>query len=279
MEEIKQSRIIKPPSRKIWLKERLSRFRPVVFLKKNLPIFLFLLLLLISFLVGLWNIKNFEILEESGGEIDENVSRMVEEYLKKNVKGKNFFLIHSNKLGEDLVENIPFIKFASVSKNVPNSILIVLDVLTPEFVAYTGDNRCTLLSIEGNVLENLCEDEEDIKKCCENYHSEKNIAVFKSKDLSIAKLSSGKERLLVMETLSKVIKVIRSFDIKVKEITLSENVVDFKDQEDRITRFTLSDEIEVQLARYFIVMGKIKSEKVRHTLVDVRFKRPVVKTN
>lgn len=279
MEEIKQSRIIKPPSRKIWLKERLSRFRPVVFLKKNLPIFLFLLLLLISFLVGLWNIKNFEILEESGGEIDENVSRMVGEYLKKNVKGKNFFLIHSNKLGEDLVENIPFIKFASVSKNVPNSILIVLDVLTPEFVAYTGDNRCTLLSLEGNVLENLCEDEEDIRKCCENYHSKKNIAVFKSKDLSIAKLSSGKERLLVMETLSKVIKVIRSFDIKVKEITLSENVVDFKDQEDRITRFTLSDEIEVQLARYFIVMGKIKSEKVRHTLVDVRFKRPVVKTN
>ena len=263
MEEIKQSRMIRPPSRKIWLKERLSRFRPVVFLKKNLPIFLFLLLLLISFLVGLWDIKNFEILEESGGEIDENVSRMVEEYLKKNVKGKNFFLIHSNKLGEDLVENIPFIKFASVSKNVPNSILIVLDVFTPEFVAYTGDNRCSLLSLEGDVLKSLCEDEEDIKKCCEEYHFEKNTTLFKSNDLSIAKLSGGREKLLVMENLSKIVKVIKSFDIGVKEVTLSENVVDFKDQEDRVTRFTLSDEIEVQLARYFIVMGKISWRRLR----------------
>ncbi len=278
MEEIKQSRIIKPPSRKIWLKERLSRFRPVVFLKKNLPIFLFLLLLLISFLVGLWDIKNFEILEESGGEIDENVSRMVEEYLKKNVKGKNFFLIHSNELGKDLVENIPFIKFASVSKNVPNSILIVLDVLTPEFVAYTGDNRCTLLSIEGNVLENLCEDEEEnIEKCCTSYHLEKNLAFFKSSNLSIAKLSSGREKLLIMETISKIVKVIKSFDIGVKEVTLSENVIDFKDIEGKIFRFTLSDDIDIQLARYFIVMGKIRSENIKYTLVDVRFIRPVVK--
>lgn len=276
MEEIRERRIIKTSNRN-WFKERISRFRPVVFLKKNLPIILFLLILIVSIVAGLWNIRKFEILQEDGGEVDKKVQKMVGDYLEEEIKGKNFFSIHSSKLAKELVNEISYVQFATISKNVPNSLVVVLKTFPPKIVAYTKDSRCTLLSVEGIVLENLCEDEEDKGACCEDFHSKNIYYLFRSNDVAVAKLDTGGEKLLVMETISKIVKIVGSFEIDIKEITLSENVVEIKDGEDRISRFTLSGDIEEQLARYFVVMGKVRSENIGYKEIDARFNRPVVK--
>ncbi len=276
MDEIRERRIIKT-SNKNWFKERMSRFRPIVFLKKNLPILVFLLLLVISILAGLWNIRKFEILQEDGGEVDGKVHKIVEDYLKKEIKGRNFFSIHSSKLAKELADEISYVQFATVSKNVPNSLVVVLKTFPPKIVAYTKDSRCTLLSVDGVVLENLCEQEEDISACCIDFHSKGSYYLFQSNDVDIAKLDSGGEKLLVMETISKIIKIVRSFEIDIKEVSLKENIVEIKDDKERIARFTLSGDIEEQLARYFVVMGKVRSESMEYKEVDARFNRPVVK--
>jgi hypothetical protein len=223
----------------------------------------------ISILAGLWNIRKFEILQEDGGEVDGKVHKIVEDYLKKEIKGRNFFSIHSSKLAKELADEI--------SKNVPNSLVVVLKTFPPKIVAYTKDSRCTLLSVDGVVLENLCEQEEDISACCIDFHSKGSYYLFQSNDVDIAKLDSGGEKLLVMETISKIIKIVRSFEIDIKEVSLKENIVEIKDDKERIARFTLSGDIEEQLARYFVVMGKVRSESMEYKEVDARFNRPVVK--
>jgi len=277
MEEIIERKSNIKATSNSWFKERISRFKPVIFLKKNFPIILFLLLFAISIVVGIWNIKEYEILDTEGEQIDEKTTQVIEEYLKKNVTGKNFFLVNSNNLAKSIVENLTYVKYVNVSKLVPNKILIKLDLYTPRFVAMTGTDKCVLLSSESTLLEELCLDSEDISVCCTDFVKESNYIFFKSEEVEIADISQGKQSLLIMDTVVKILKIVESFGDKVKEIYVENGVVDIIDEHGRVSRFSVSDDITIQLARYFVTMGKIRHEGMKYSIIDVRFERPVVR--
>lgn len=260
-----------------WFKERMSRFKPVIFLKKNFPVILFVFLFSLSIAIGIWNIKKYEILDIEGNQIDEKTTQVVEEYLKENVTGKNFFLVNSNNLSKSLVENLAYVKYANVSKLVPNKMVINLELYTPKFVALTGTDNCVLLSSESTLLEELCLDSEDISACCTEYVKESNFVFFKSEEVEISDISKGKKSLLIMNTVVKILKIVESFGDKVKEVYVENGVVDVIDEHGRIGRFSVTDNVTTQLARYFVTMGKVRHEGMKYSIIDVRFERPVVK--
>ena len=262
---------------KIWLKERISRFRPVVFIKKNLPIFLFLLFFFLSLIFGVWKIRKYEIYDENWKMLDEKVNELVSDYLNTHILGDNFFLTYTHKVSEDLCSNISYVKSAEVSKSVPNKLTLLLTVFQPKSVMLGRDNKCRLLSQDGVVLEEICKDSEDVSKCCVDFISNGNYYLFRSEDVDISQSSDKKERLLVMRDISNIVRIVESFGNRIKEITLKDGVVDIVDSEGRVSRFTVSEDIHLQTARYFLVMGKIRSDAMSYSLIDVRFERPVVK--
>jgi len=277
MEEIIKRKANIKGTTKSWFKERLVRFKPVVFIKKNLPIFIFIILFFLSLLFRIWNIKKYEIYDISGTPADENVTKLVSDYLDKNVIGKNFFLINSVSLSDELVKNISYINYINISKLVPNKLVIMLDLFSPKFVALIGTEKCSLLSLEGIVLEELCLESEDITNCCTEYVKDTSYSFFKSEEMDFADITSGKRSLLVIDTISKMIKIVESFGVSIKEVYLEQNIIDIIDEEGRVSRFSLSDNLTTQLARYFVVMRKIRQDEMKYSIIDVRFERPVVK--
>ena len=277
MEEIIERKANIKGTTKSWFKERLSRFKPVVFIKKNLPIFIFIILFLLSLLFRIWDIKKYEIYDISGTPADTGVSKLVSDYLDKNVLGKNFFFINSVSLSDELARNISYINYVNISKLVPNRLVIMLDLFSPKFVALIGTEKCSLLSLEGIVLEELCLESEDITNCCTEYVKDTSYSFFKSEEMDFADITSGKRSLLVIDTISKMIKIVESFGGSIKEVYLEQNIIDIIDEEGRVSRFSLSDNLTTQLARYFVVMRKIRQDEMKYSIIDVRFERPVVK--
>jgi hypothetical protein len=277
MEEIIERKANIKGTTKSWFKERLSRFKPVVFIKKNLPIFIFIILFLLSLLFHIWDIKKYDIYDISGTPADTGVSKLVSDYLDKNVLGKNFFFINSVSLSDELARNISYINYVNISKLVPNRLVIMLDLFSPKFVALIGTEKCSLLSLEGIVLEELCLESEDIKNCCTEYVKDTPYSFFKSEEMDFADITSGKRSLLVIDTISKMIKIVESFGGSIKEVYLEQNIIDIIDEEGRVSRFSLSDNLTTQLARYFVVMRKIRQDEMKYSIIDVRFERPVVK--
>lgn len=268
---------IKMKSPKNWFSERISRFKPVVFLKQNLPFFLFILILAISFIAGFWNIRKYNIHDIDGMELEGKPFTLVNEYLEKNIEGKNFFSVYSKDLEQDITKKISYVKSARVGKIAPNKLEISLEIERAKVLFLDKENKCNILSDNGIVLEQLCTETEDVPLCCTNYASDGRYYIFKSEEAEISDVKNGKEQLLVMNNIVNIVKIVESFGYKVKEINQNENVLHIIDVDGRNHFFTLADDIETQLARYSVVMGKVKGDEMPFNSIDVRFEKPVLK--
>lgn len=260
---------------KSFFKERILRFRPIVFLKKNILPISILLILLLSFLLGFWNVKKYEMYNYNGNEIETKVYTIIETYIKENIIGKNFFKIYSNTTENEILKSISYVKSVKIEKSIPNKIILFIDIYKPKSVAYVKSNKCYLLSSEGIVLEELCT--EGDTTCCTEYSSTNNLYFFSSKDVDIAEIQDEKKKLLIMDDIEKIVTIIETFGYSIKNITLEDNLVEITDTENHISKFSTSYDIDTQLQRYYAVMGKIKSDSISFISLDVRFERPVMK--
>ena len=260
-----------------WFLERISRFKPIVFFKKRLLLTIFTGLFILSTLLGLWNVKKFSLYNLDGSILEDKISQLVIEYLEKNIKGENFFLIYSGKLSEELIRNISYVRQTSISKILPNRINIVLELYEPRIVSFTEGQKCSLLSIEGVLLEDLCADNESKNICCKEQSKKSNQIFLESDEVNLSDIEMGKKSLLVMNSISKIVYIIESFGPRVKEVYIKEGVIDVLDENSRLYRFSITDDILVQLSRLFVTMGKVRQDTIQYSIIDVRFERPVLK--
>jgi len=255
--------------------EKVSRFKPVAFIRKNLFVTIVILLIIVTNLVGIWNIKKYEIFDVSGSEIPSNIVNDIAKYIEENSKGENFFLLSPSKLNAELISNISYIKSANVQKSLPNKLEIFVETYKPELLSVLNGDQCYVLSNEGIMLERVCEGEAN--DCCMNYIETNKLYLLTSSSVDISKLESGKEKLLVMDSISKVAKITQSLGYAIEEVTLSGDILEIKVADNRVLRFSMGEDLDVQLERLVIVAGKIKSDKIKLKSLDVRFERPVIK--
>ena len=261
---------------KKFIKERLSRSRVVVFFKKNSVVIIILFLIILSFLFGLWNIQKYEIYSSDGGEVSPKVEQMVREYLDKNVIGKNYFELYTETLEKEIENNLSYIESVEVRKNIPNTLMFFVEEYVPKLVVQTQSGKCYLLSKNGVVLEELCRDSTEID-CCVNYSSANGKYMFNALDTEVVKNGQEKMKLLIMEDIKDIIKVVEIFNIDIQGITLEKNVLKITDTEGRVIIFSMNGDIKVQLERFYLVMSKIKKDSTDFDSIDVRFERPVMK--
>ena len=263
--------------KKSFLKERIMRFKIVALIKRNLPLSSFLFLLMLSFLFGFWDVRKYELYDLGGGVVSEGISSSVSKYLKENVTGENFFLLNLSSLEKDLYLDIPKLKSVRIEKVAPNKLVLFLETFDEKYVAYLRDQKCYLLAQEGIVLDSICEDEEVGKECCKQYAIDNSLTYFFSEKVEPSIFEDDKDRLLIMEEVGKIVKVVEKFNYRIKRIVLNEEIVELYDEGDRIFRFTISADIDTQLKRFIVVAGKVNSEEMDFSSLDLRFERPVMR--
>lgn len=255
--------------------DKVFRFKPVTFIKKNLFVTIVILLIVITNLLGIWNIKKYEIYDISGIEVPGNIVNETSRHIDENSLGENFFLLSPSELNKELVSKISYIKSADVKKSLPNKLEIFVEIYQPELLSVLNGDQCYVLSSEGIMLERVCEGEST--DCCMSYIETNGLYLLTSSSVDISKLENGKEKLLVMESISMVTKITESLGYGIKSVTLSGDILELNTTDDKILRFSMGEDLDTQLERLVIVAGKIKSDKIKLKSLDVRFERPVIK--
>lgn len=262
-------------SSKNFFKERILRYPIVVFIRKNRFLFSFLLILAITFLLGLWNISRLEINELKGGDLDKQTQEKIIEYMEENIYGQNYFQLLPNNVGNEMYLNIAQIREIRVEKVIPNKVVLFLEEYEPKYAALLKNKNCSILSNDGALLKVECEDVED--SCCEEYAAENSLIYFTSPDVEVSIFDDEKDRLLIMEQIAKAVKVVETFRYNIDSITLSNNILEIIDEEGRTFRFSTADDMNLQLKRFIVVVAKVKSEYMEIGSLDLRFERPVMK--
>ncbi|MBP6921920.1 hypothetical protein KBB69_01095 [Candidatus Dojkabacteria bacterium] len=260
-----------------WLKEKLSRFKPIVFLRKRLLLTIFTSIFILSLLIGFWDISKFSLYNQNGKILEGDISREILSYLEENVSGKNFFSVYSGSVSNELVRNISFVKSATVSKLAPNKLNILVDIYEDRIVSLTEKDSCSLLSIEGVFLRELCSESSERVACCKEDSKKSNYIFFQSEEVGLSNVENNKRALMVMETIKKAVLLVESFDNIISEIYVKDGLIDLLDNQGRLYRFELSNNLDIQLARFFVTMGKVREESIQYSIIDVRFERPVLK--
>lgn len=259
---------------KKFLKEKILRYKPVRFLKKNVILFSFLVLLLLTILIGVWDISRYEIYDLDGNTLTTGTEGEIELYIEENILGQNYFQLLPNVESREMYLNISRIKKVRMEKVIPNRIILFVQEHDPVYAAFLKSEICTVLSEQGVVLDTVCE--EEAVECCREYAEENSLIFFESLDVEISMFDDEKDKLLVMDEIAKVVKVAQAFKYEIEETALKDSILELSEKEGRIFRFTIADNIDIQLRRFIVVVTKIKSEYMEIGTLDVRFERPVM---
>lgn len=256
-------------------KDRILRFKPVAFIKKNLPIFIILLIFLITILVGVWNIKKYTVTDLNGLYISPAISSLIDKYMEEKLIGKNYFSFSTTTVEKDMLSSVPYINQVNIEKVVPNKLEIFVDLYVPSSTALVRDSECYLLSAEGIVLDTICK--EDTVNCCKNYASENSLYNFSSSEVDKSSAANGKQKLLIMESIYKVVKVLSTYKYEVKNVTLKATILEITLKTDQTFKFSMAEDLDLQLERFIAVANRVKSDNLEFKSIDFRFERPVLK--
>jgi cell division septal protein FtsQ len=252
------------------VKERIFRFKPICFLRNNwLPIIIILVLLL-SFVLGVWSIKSYTLTDMDGLIVPQDVQEQVSKYMEENLMGKNYFMFSSNTYEQGLKNAIPYIKDVRIEKLIPNKLEIFVSVYSPVCSAYLKEDKCYLLSSEGYILNQICTD--DTQNCCTKYAEDNSLYVFSSPSVSI----SGSQ-LLIMEDISKIVKIVQTYKYTIARISLDNSEIVVTLDSGQFFNFTTSQDLDTQLTRFVAVVNDVKSDNLEFKSIDFRFERPVLK--
>jgi hypothetical protein len=270
--------VVKKRSKK-FLKERILRYGPVVFIRKNIFLFSFLTIFLLTLILGLWDISKYEVYDLDGNEVESLLYSQMQEYIKENIYGENYFLFSPSTVRQDMYLSISRLKSVRIEKSIPNKLIFFVEIYEPKYTTFLKTKKCNILSSEGIVLEQICKDDQgdSTQECCKEYVKNNSLVFFSSPDVEISVLDNDKDRLLILEEIKKVVTVVEAFKYEIEDITLENDILEVKDNEGRIFRFTIADDINVQLKRFMVVIGRIKSDYMEVGTLDLRFERPVMK--
>ncbi len=249
--------------RKEAIVNRIKRISVVVFIKKYIIFFILLLILLISLLLGFWNVREIQFsLEEESYSEELLLNESVED-----IKGKNIFLVSPLELEKKLMKENGFVKKVYIEKRVPSKIFIRVQEYTPAYIGYSS-NRCVLFSQEGVHIKEICKD--CLEGCMES--ATEYSAVFV---LSDATLENSK-RLILYSEFNDILKVLDTFGYEITSIDIVEGISTFKSSNENIFIFDITNDLDIQLSRMYLVGQKINSENIIFKSLDLRFVRPVM---
>ena len=130
---------------------KVKRASIVLYIRKFLPIVIIVFLIGMSFLLGFWNVREFEydtdrLVNVTRSELDS----YVREYL-----GRNIFSISPSQIEKDILESNGYINRVNVKKVLPDKLRVDIQEYIPYYSGYSSDS-CLIFSKEGVLLAEIC---------------------------------------------------------------------------------------------------------------------------
>ncbi len=242
---------------------KVKRVPLIIFLKKILPIIVFLAILGVSFLIGFWNVKWFQY---SSTEFKNITTQELDSYIEE-YRGKNIFLLSQRLVENTLKESNGYIKKVYIKKSLPRKLLINIEEYTPLYIGYSSES-CLLFADTGELISTICE---ECEVECTQYASDYNYTLIISESL----LESG-GKLIYYEEVYKVERVLSTFKYEIDTLEISDGISVFKDRDNHSFIFDLTNNLETQLARMLLIGEKINQDMIKYSSIDLRFERPVM---
>lgn len=242
---------------------KVRRVPVVVFMKRNFPVIVFLIVLSISFLLGLWNVKNFEYLNSK---LDNVSIKEIDSYLSIYL-GRNIFSLRPNDVTDTIIHSNGFVKKVTIKKVLPSTLSISIDEFPPVYMGYSS-NSCLLFANTGELIKEICKEcEQECKK-----ESETNEMIYISSNSVI----ESNDKLIFFEEIFKITTLLEEFNYSISSLTIEDGICTFKDTLQHTFIFDLTNQLDVQLARMYLVGTKINKDMIQYTTLDLRFDRPVM---
>ncbi len=241
---------------------RIRRVPFVVFLKKILPVIIFLLLLFLSFVFGLWNVRSFEYIDS---ELRNVSTEELDSYLSEYI-GRNIFLIKPIDIQKSILEGNGYVREVQVKKVLPSKLRITIKEFTPLYIGYSSD-VCLLFADTGEEIAQICS---ECKQECTGNETE--LVTITSESI----LENNGKLIFYME-IYRIQKVLSVFNYQIVGIQINDGIAIFSDLEGHTFLFDISYELEEQLARMYLVGQKIDMDIMKFKSLDLRFERPVMK--
>jgi hypothetical protein len=243
---------------------KVRRFPLVIFLKKIFPILAILLIFVITLLIGVWDIKEFKYSDSEFVNISkEQIDSYVESFL-----GNNIFLIDPSDIENEIKKGNGYISKVYAKKILPNKIGISFTEYEVRYTGYSSD-VCHFFSKEGIRLEELCKECES--ECMEYATSIESVYIS-----SESVLESG-NLLIYREEFEKISKLLSQFGYDINDINIVKGISTITDTKDHTFIFDISNDLDIQLSRMYLVGEKINEQEINFKSLDLRFERPVMK--
>ncbi len=242
---------------------RVKRVPFVVFLKRILPLLLSIFIIFLSFIFGLWNVKKF----------DYNISKPknvtteeLDSYLSV-IKGRNIFILNPNEVINTILNSNGFVKEVTVKKILPSTLQINIKEYSPFYIGYSS-NRCILFADTGELIKEIC------KECETGCRRESDTS--KMVYINSNSVIESNDRLIFFEEIYKVESLLFEFNYSISTLSIMDGIAIFKDTQEHSFTFDLSNQLEDQLARMYLIGTKINKDMIQYTSLDLRFERPVM---
>jgi hypothetical protein len=243
---------------------KLKRISLVIYLRKFTWLFVLLLVFALTLVLGVWNVREIEFSEHGVTNSDRNsLYSSVQVYI-----GEVIFLIDNSNIEEKIVKENSFVKRAIIEKKAPSSLFITIEEHTPKYATYSLD-KCILFSNQGDKIIKACEECEDT--CAQEVAYWSPIYIVSSSSLE----TTG--RLIFYEEVRQIVKVLSTFGYEIDYIEIDRGVGTFISIEEKLFTFEISNDLDIQLSRMFLVGQKINQENIEFKSLDLRFERPVMK--
>jgi len=243
---------------------RVKRIPIVIFLKRISPVLFLLLLLYLSILFGLWNIRNIEFNEKELKYIsEEELESYVYEFLEENI-----FLLRPSVIEEKILKSNGYVEEVYVKKILPGKLDITIKEYTPIYLGYSSET-CMLFADSGEKVLEVC------KECSEECSTDSwdTALVYITSESA---LESG-ERLIFFEEIHMIQKVLSTFKYDLVNISINNGIAKITDIHGHEFVFDLSYELDIQLSRMYLVGQKVDRDMIKFKSLDLRFERPVMK--
>lgn len=243
---------------------RLQRLPVIVFVKKYFVVFLIIFLLFLSNVFGFWNVKNIDIdLKEDSYINEDEVLVSLQKIL-----GSNIFLVSPSDVKSVVSSKHGFVKDVVVEKKIPNTLRLVVDEYVPKYVGYYQD-KCVLFSKEGSNIKEICKD-------CESSCKEES-SIYYPVYISSDAILENNRRLIFSSELEEISSVLNDYGYFMSSVDIKSGITSVECDDGHSFVFDITDDLDIQLGRMFLVGQKINNESMDFKSLDLRFERPVMK--
>lgn len=243
---------------------KIKRFSVVVFLKRFMYVLIGIAAIVLSVVLGLWNVRTVEF--QDGDIKYSNI-----ESIKNSgdtLKGMDIFMIDPQFVESEIKKGNPFIKSIEVDKVIPSKLVLKIHEYIPRFIYYTVDS-CNVYSEMGVKIESICEN------CLEECSTQKDS--FSSIYISSENSLESDGIFLYSNELNSFIRLLSEFGYDISEVNIKDGVTTLLGNGKSFI-FDLNQGLDVQMARMYLVGEKVNQDSIIFLSLDLRFERPILKT-